>query len=125
MSDRPKIAIFFKPSGSGLEKFFGKLEAEVMEIVWENNPITIKRVIHFLNKKHAYAYTTIMTIMNRLVKKNVLHREKKGHSFIYLPQIGKQEFLEKSAEEIITSLMADYLDITVNTITRARKSKKK
>ena len=69
MTDDDNISITFKPSGSGLEKFFGKLEAEVIDIVWENAPVTIKRVLYFLNVNHDCAYTTVMTVMNRLVNK--------------------------------------------------------
>ena len=125
MIDPPHISIRFKPSGSGLEKFFGKLEAEVMEVVWSNPPLTIKRALHFLNKKNSYAYTTIMTIMNRLVKKNILKRDKKSHSFVYTALISKKDFLEHAAEEIVSSLMNDYLDITVKTINKTKKTKKK
>ncbi|MCP4706381.1 MAG: BlaI/MecI/CopY family transcriptional regulator [candidate division Zixibacteria bacterium] len=112
------ISITFKPSGSGLEKFFGKLEAQVIDIVWENAPITIKRVLYFLNteQNHEYAYTTVMTVMNRLVNKNILKRTKKEHSFEYDALLSKEEFVKLAVESIITSLHKDYSTITAQSI---------
>ena len=80
MTDENKISITFKPAEPRLEKFFGKLEALVIDIVWEHSPVTIKRVLYFLNidRSHEYAYTTVMTVMNRLVKKNIL---KQRHNY--------------------------------------------
>lgn len=110
MADDNIIAITFKPAEPKLEKFFGKLEAQVIDIVWEHNPVTIKRVLYFLNtdSDHNYAYTTVMTVMNRLVKKNILKRTKKSHSFVYAPLIGKDDFLKEAIDTILHSLKTDY-----------------
>lgn len=125
MPGEDRISNTFKPSGSGLEKFFGRLEAEIMDIVWDNHPITIKRVLYFLNKRHSYAYTTVMTVMNRLSAKKILTRTKKSHSFVYSPAMGKKEYLETAVEEILSSLIADYREIADRTINRIRKASKK
>ncbi|HHI02808.1 MAG: BlaI/MecI/CopY family transcriptional regulator [Candidatus Zixiibacteriota bacterium] len=122
MTDNQKISITFKPSGSGLEKFFGTLEAEVIDIVWKSSPVTIKRVLFFLNKNHNYAYTTAMTVMNRLVRKNILKRTKKSHSYVYTPLISKGEFLKLAVESIVSSLYNDYQTITSKTISRIKKA---
>lgn len=114
MSDKSNISITFKPTGSGLEKFFGPLEAAVIGIAWKHSPITIKRLLYFLNTdlNHQYAYTTVMTVMNRLVKKNILRRTKEGHSFVYTPLIKKADFLKYAVESILISLHTDYPAIT-------------
>jgi predicted transcriptional regulator len=111
--DRPEnLAIVYHPARSGLEKFWGKLEAELLEIVWENGPMTVKRALFFIRKKRLYAYTTIMTMMNHLVRKGILLREKKGHSFVYYPVLTRNEFLKVAAEDIIAGLLKDFPDIT-------------
>lgn len=126
MTENQNISITFKPSGSGLAKFFGRLEAEVIDIVWKNAPVTIKRVLYFLNQvqDHDYAYTTVMTVMNRLVNKNILERDKKSHSFVYTPLISKDKFLKLATESIVDSLYADYRAITNKAISRVKKTKK-
>jgi predicted transcriptional regulator len=123
MGNRRNFTIMCKAYAPGLAKFFGRLEAEVMKIVWTQNPITVKRVLYFINKNNSYAYTTIMTIMNRLTGKNLLTREKKGHSYQYSPTIGEEEFLTLATEEIIGGLLDDFPKITSKTITRLKKKK--
>ncbi|UCD18499.1 MAG: BlaI/MecI/CopY family transcriptional regulator [Candidatus Zixiibacteriota bacterium] len=100
--------IFFKPSQRGLEKFLGRLEAAIMEIMWASGPMTVKRARYLLGEEHPYAYTTVMTVMNRLVEKRLLTREKKGHSFLYTPAISKKEFLYYAIEKIMSGLQNDF-----------------
>jgi predicted transcriptional regulator len=124
MEKKAEISIVFRPSCDGLEKFFGKLEALIMETIWAHHPLTIKRAQYFLNKNHEYAYTTIMTVMNRLVEKKYLTRLKKGHSFSYAPTMSRDEFLELASERIINSLQQDFGRITARLMERGRKKKK-
>jgi predicted transcriptional regulator len=124
--DKPEnLAITYHPARSGLEKFWGKLEAELLEIIWENGPMTVKRALFFVRKKRLYAYTTIMTMLNHLVKKGVLRREKEGHAFVYYPVLAKNDFLKIAAIEIIDGLIKDFSAVTGPLLTEKAKSIKK
>lgn len=105
---KPEFKVRFSPEKPGMGKFFGELEAEVMEIAWENSPVNVKRVQYFLNKKKKYAYTTIMTVMNRLHAKEYLTRTKQGHSFQYAPAVLREEFLKYALRAIILSIRRDF-----------------
>lgn len=62
------------------------LESEVMEAVWQaKEPVSVRHVLETLNKRRSgpLAYTTVMTVMNRLVAKNVLSREGRRRSYVY------------------------------------------
>nr|MBN2278414.1 BlaI/MecI/CopY family transcriptional regulator [candidate division Zixibacteria bacterium] len=125
MTEPGNINLIVHPDRPGLEKFLGKLEAELMEIIWANDPMTVKRVLYFINKNHKYAYTTVMTVMARLVEKGLLSRQKEGHSFVYSPLFTKKEFLQAAIRGIMSSLVADFNAITVKEFHRARKTPKK
>lgn len=103
-----KPQVVLRPARPGLEKFMGGLEAKVMDIVWANKNLTVKRAHYFLSKERTYAYTTVMTVMNRLVKKNFLTREKVSHSYQYTPVMGREEFIDYAIAETIVSLKADF-----------------
>jgi predicted transcriptional regulator len=121
------ISIIFKPSAVGLQKFWGKLEAEILEIIWTNGPMTVKRALYFAGQKRKYAYTTIMTVMRNLTKKGILARKKKGHAFVYDAVLTKSEFLNYAAEKIIAGLTPDYYEIALSVLSRyavREKSKK-
>ena len=66
-----------------------------------------------------------MTVMNRLVDKAILNREKKGHSFEYRPTLNKKEFLSLATDKIISGLFDECREIANKTFFRLRKTKKK
>jgi len=125
MEEKGDISILFRPENKGLEKFMGKLESELMEIIWANGPMTVKRALYFINREHKYAYTTVMTVLSNLERKSILKREKKGHSFVYSPAMEKREFLKLATQKVLSSLLADYRSITTNIFHRVRKGPKK
>jgi predicted transcriptional regulator len=62
------------------------LESEVMEAVWRaGRPVSVRHVLDALNAGRAapLAYTTVMTVMNRLVAKGVLARDGERRSYVY------------------------------------------
>ena len=67
-------------------KVLGPLEADVMEILWAaDEPMTVRQLLERINKrrKPQLAYTTVMTIMSRLVEKEILSRTKQGRGYVY------------------------------------------
>jgi predicted transcriptional regulator len=64
----------------------GPLEAEVMEVVWASNgPVSVRAALERLNngRLQPLAYTTVMTVMARLVEKEVLSRRREGRGYVY------------------------------------------
>jgi predicted transcriptional regulator len=65
---------------------FAPLESEVMDTVWaQRDPVSVRDVVDALNVRRAepLAYTTVMTVMNRLVAKGVLSRTGERRSYVY------------------------------------------
>jgi predicted transcriptional regulator len=62
------------------------LESEVMDVVWQAEaPVSVRLVLDKLNERREtqLAYTTVMTVMNRLAAKNVLARQGERRRFVY------------------------------------------
>ncbi len=72
----------FRRKSSGLASVFGALELRVLEALWRRGTGTVRDLC---DDFPAAAYTTLMTTMERLHKKGVLHRKKSGRAFIYQP----------------------------------------
>jgi predicted transcriptional regulator len=71
-----------KKTGSG----FAPLESAVMDTVWAAPaPVSVRDVLDALNARRAepLAYTTVMTVMNRLLAKGALSREGKRRGYLY------------------------------------------
>jgi predicted transcriptional regulator len=69
-------------------KLLGPLEAEVMRVLWQaGEPLTVRGLLGELNssRRPQLAYTTVMTVMNRLTEKGALRRERRGRGFVYEP----------------------------------------
>lgn len=95
----------FKPGKSGLGKVLGELEAEVMEVVWETGLCSVREVYEKLLLRRKIAYTTVMTIMSRLVEKKLLLREKEGAAFLYRPSLSREQFNREVSSAVIAGLL--------------------
>ncbi len=85
---------------------FGELEEKVMDILWTKGNATVKEINEELSKKgEKYAYTTIMTILDRLYKKGVLDRKKEGKGYRYVPKLSKEQFEEMVTEKVISEIV--------------------
>ncbi len=122
MANQPEYTFTFHPDADGLEKFMGNLEAQIMEILWANEPMTVKRCLYFLSKDRKPAYTTVMTVMNRLAAKKIINRKKESNAFIYSPNFTKKEFLTKSLDRIFAGLLKDFKKETADAFYRHKKS---
>lgn len=81
----------------------GELEREVMDHLWSApEPQTVRQVHEALAARRDLAYTTIMTVLQRLAKKNLVvqHRDDRAHR--YAPTNGR--------DELVAGLMVDALD---------------
>ena len=94
----------------------GPLERSVLKIIWNKQRASVQDVLGELNKipEHkALAYTTVMTILTRLVEKKVLSREKEGRCFYYTPQQRKPEFVRDMVKKTIQSMVLKFGDEAV------------
>lgn len=95
-------------------KILGELESEIMEIVWANEPISVRLVLIELEKKRKIAYTTVMTVMARLHEKKILNRKMdKSGAFVYAPVKDKKSFLANASEKLIKNFLMEYGDVAV------------
>lgn len=100
--------------GKGLEKFLGELELAIMEVVWQQEPISVSDVLAALNnQKHTLAYTSVMTVMSRLVEKGWLKAEKRGRAFFYHTVHSRQEAEAAAVGDVVRALLSDFGDVAV------------
>jgi predicted transcriptional regulator len=82
----------------------GKLEIEILNTFWSmsgSEDITIQDVVDTMSQNGVVrAYTTVKTVMDRLVAKTVLVRYKKGKKFFYSTTISKSEMAQESIKEV-------------------------
>jgi predicted transcriptional regulator len=82
----------------------GKLEAEVMNVVWDEGRATVHTVLRRLNSRRRgreLAYTTVMTVLARLVDKAFLAREKEGRAFVYRPTVSRETVADSALRRVV------------------------
>ncbi|WP_406038082.1 BlaI/MecI/CopY family transcriptional regulator [Micromonospora sp. NBC_00898] len=85
----------------------GDLERAVMDVLWDSVPgtsdgVTVREVADALDGREL-AYTTVMTVLDRLAGKGMVQREREGRAWRYRPAA--------SREAHIAQLMLDALDL--------------
>ncbi|MCU0490793.1 MAG: BlaI/MecI/CopY family transcriptional regulator [Chloroflexaceae bacterium] len=103
----------FSPAKDGLVKVLGPLETEIMQLLWQDERSTVKKVHRRLAQQRDIAYTTVMTTMSRLAEKGVLHRHREGLAYIYSPAISEDEFVGMVVRQVLDGLMHDYSDTAI------------
>jgi predicted transcriptional regulator len=97
-----------RPEARGLKKILGDLEAQVMEEVWKKKKASVKEIHQSLCEKKGLAYTTVMTVMDRLAKKGYLRRKKAGRSYIYEPALTQEKLSFFLAESVVGSFFKEF-----------------
>ena len=101
-----KIALRgFRPAGRGLKQVLGKLEAEVMRVLWQQSAQTVNEVEETLRHKREIAHTTVLTTLDRMHSKGYLTREKQGKAFVYSPRYTREQFERAMAQEVLGALL--------------------
>lgn len=97
-----------KSLGRNISKILGELESEIMEIVWQSKrPVVVAEVVRLIEKKRKIAYTTVMTIMGRLVEKGLLSRNLSGSSYLYRPRVNREKFVARAVHNIFTAAISN------------------
>ena len=92
------------PSHTALRLILGPLETRVMEVLWECNECCVRQVLPKLN--HKFAYTTIMSTLDRLYKKRFANRRKCGRAYAYSARVSCQEWRDIVARDLVAKLLA-------------------
>lgn len=94
-----KRLFHFRASSSQL----GPLEERMLEALWTRGGATVRELIEA--ECHDLAYTTVMTTLDRLFKKNLLSREAEGRAFRYVPVVSREELHREVAREAFRQLL--------------------
>ncbi|MFN7927129.1 MAG: BlaI/MecI/CopY family transcriptional regulator [Blastocatellia bacterium] len=83
----------------------GPLERKVMDIVWQRGQSSVRDIYLVLGPD--WAYTTLMTTLDRLHKKGLLARTKEGRAFLYAPCLSASEFARRVARNMLDVLLGN------------------
>ena len=80
-------------------------EWETMQAVWAlGETVTVRDVLEHLYPQGEKAYTTVQTVMNILVKKKLLKRDKIGLVGFYTPTNSREETTRQETSRLVTGI---------------------
>lgn len=82
----------------------GRLEAEIMERLWSHGrPTSVREVLEDLRQERTIAYTTVMTVMDNLHKKGLLHRHPRQRAYLYQPALSNAAYTAQVMQEALAT----------------------
>jgi predicted transcriptional regulator len=86
------------------------LELDCLSVLWPIGEGTVRDIREALRASRPRAYTTIMTIMDRMAQKGIVSRRKSGRAWIYSPNFTAGEARERAVERLVEHFFAGSSD---------------
>jgi predicted transcriptional regulator len=77
------------------------LEVECLKVLWTLGEGNVKDVRQALTESRNLAYTTVMTVLDRLSRKGRVARRKVGRSFVYVPVLSRAVLRRLAVRELV------------------------
>lgn len=92
-----------RPPRSHVDPVLGPLETRVLDALWSRAGAACVRDLQ--PGFPGVAYTTLMTTLDRLFRKGVLHRDKQGRAYFYRPQFSRDELRSQRAGSALAIML--------------------
>lgn len=98
----------FRKKGHTISRFLGQLEADIMEILWGQSPLSAKEIRLQLRLKKKLALTTTLTVLGRLVDKGLLSKSSVGRASVFTPTSDRDTFVRGHIQELLERLRDEF-----------------
>ncbi|MFQ5585360.1 MAG: BlaI/MecI/CopY family transcriptional regulator [Thermodesulfobacteriota bacterium] len=95
----------FKLGRKGLGSTLGELEQAIMDHLWGCGEATGKEVFEGLRREREIALTTVLTVLERLVKKGLIKKRKGESANLFTPACTREEFTRGVSEEVLKGVL--------------------
>jgi len=76
-------------------------ELEILQIIWEHGPCTVREVMNWLSSKRPRAYTSVMSLMNVMADKGMLKQKARGKAFVYSEKVSRDKTQSRMLSDLI------------------------
>ena len=87
-------------------------ELEILQVIWEQGPSTVREVMNVLNERKRRAYTSFMTLMTVMAEKGQLRQKPRGRAFVYSAKISRA----KTQSRLVRDLLRRVFDGSASTL---------
>ena len=76
-------------------------EWQVMNVIWEGQPMTAQDIVAALARGADWAPATIKTMLHRLVRKRVLAYEAQGNRYVYRASVRRSDCIRQASRSFL------------------------
>jgi BlaI family transcriptional regulator, penicillinase repressor len=95
------------------------LELDCMNTLWPMGEGTVREIRDRLAPRRPRAYTTIMTIMDRLARKGVVERRKVGRAYMYRPNLSAEDARAQALSQVVENFFGGSKEALIAQLSRA------
>ena len=99
----------------------GKLELQIMNVVWARGTATVHDVKDTLSRGKTPAYTTVLTMMRNLEAKGYLEHEVDGRTFVYQPTLTRATARQSMLSELLERVFDGSPSLLVNSLMKQKR----
>jgi len=77
------------------------LELQCLKVLWLRGEASVAEVQRELEPRRKLAYTTVMTLLDRLLRKGVVTRRKVSRAFVYAPAVSRETLRGIAVRELL------------------------
>ncbi|HEY1501503.1 MAG TPA: BlaI/MecI/CopY family transcriptional regulator [Acidobacteriaceae bacterium] len=81
-------------------------ELELLRILWDRGPSTVRDLHQEINAKRALGYTSVLKLLQIMTEKGLVEREESGKAHIYHPAASQNETQDQLVRDISQRLFA-------------------
>jgi len=95
-------------------------ELRLMDVLWQNGPSTVQRVLEALPRKPSLAYNSVLTTIRILEKKGYLKHAKDGRAHVYMPLVEREEASRSEIRHLVSRFFKNSHEMLVLNILEER-----
>ena len=78
-----------------------QVELEILQVLWDHQPATVREVFEVLNQTRPRAYTSILSMLNVMLEKGLVVRQMRGRSHVYVAKRSREKTLGSVVKDLL------------------------
>jgi predicted transcriptional regulator len=80
-----------------------RAELEILQILWQTGPVTVRVVNERLQEMRPVGYTTTLKLLQIMAQKKLVMRSSQGRSHLYRANLAKEQVQDRLVTKLITT----------------------
>jgi BlaI family transcriptional regulator, penicillinase repressor len=79
-------------------------ELEILEVLWQTGPATVREVYEHLSERKPIVYTTVLKLMQIMTDKGLVQRDESQRAHVYKVRVAREEVQKRLVGDLLDRL---------------------